>query len=87
MAPPSLVKTIDEFVANLKCYFKYDKWSNYINFDKFQLAGGSVVLCMLRAFDQPITSDLDFFYIGSDDADFFDSLVSNLFFLLSTTSS
>ena len=62
--PPSLVTNIDDFVANLKSRFSYHIWSNYIDFTQFHLAGGAVVICMLRNVHQQITSDLDFFYVG-----------------------
>lgn len=76
---PLLVTTIDEFVLNLNNRFHYQHWSIYIDFNKFRLGGGSVLLCMLRFFDQPITSDLDFFYVGENLDDFLDSLVSEIF--------
>ena len=71
-----LVTTIDHFVANLNNRFLYSVWSIHIDFSRFRLAGGAVVICMLRDFDQEITSDLDFFYVGTSWTDFLDSIVS-----------
>ena len=71
-----LVTTIDHFMANLNSRFLYSIWSICIDFSRFRLAGGAVIICMLHDFDQEITSDLDFFYTGTNWADFLDSLVN-----------
>ena len=73
---PPLITTIDQFVTNLNTRFLYSVWSIYIDFSRFRLAGGAAVICMLRDFDQEITSDLDFFYVGTNWVDFINSLVS-----------
>ena len=82
---PSLVTTIDEFVANLDTHLQYHIWFNHIDFSKFRLAGGSIVLYMLRTTDKEITSDFDFFYVRKTQIEFLDSLVSCLFSPYRTT--
>ena len=76
-SPQLLVSTMDDFIQNLNIRFRYHHWYQHIDWTKFCLAGGSIVVCMLRVFNQRLTSDLDLFYIGRSLSDFLESLVSD----------
>ena len=64
------------FWRNMRDHFHYEEWSGCIAWDRFFLAGGSVLACLTadhlsgRPGDLPLSEkhDLDFFAIGSPDA-------------------
>ncbi|CAF1257752.1 unnamed protein product [Rotaria sordida] len=61
---PGIVSSFQEFYSNLIQRFQFDRIAPFIDFNEFNLAGGSVLISMLRNAPQPISSDLDFFYVG-----------------------
>jgi hypothetical protein len=74
--PPLIVTSIQEFVTDLNDRFSFHMWLSLIEFNRFNLVGGAVVLCILRNVHRQITSDLDFVYVEKSLTDFIDALVS-----------
>ncbi|CAF1470017.1 unnamed protein product [Adineta steineri] len=58
---PQIVSTFEQFYSNLIQRFQFDRIARFIDFNKFILAGGSILISMLLNVLQPISSDLDFF--------------------------
>lgn len=72
---PEIVSNFEQFYSNLIQRFQFDKIAPFIDFNKFNLAGGSVLISMLQNAPEPISSDIDFFYIGPTFNNFIQSFV------------
>ncbi|CAF4065563.1 unnamed protein product, partial [Adineta steineri] len=51
--PPHVISNFEQFYSNLIQRFQFDKIAPFIDFNKFILAGGSVLISMLRNVSQP----------------------------------
>jgi hypothetical protein len=74
-SPPEIVSSIQQFYANLMYRFSFAQIAQCIDFNVFNLAGGSVLVGLLSQTTTNMSSDLDFFYVGSTFDDFVESLV------------
>lgn len=64
----------ESFFENLNKFFNFDKWKDFIEWDKLFLVGGSVLKCILKDPFESSNQDLDFFFTGDDYYDFNDSV-------------
>ncbi|CAF3348043.1 unnamed protein product [Rotaria sp. Silwood1] len=58
--PAEIVKTFQDFQNNFRDRFGFDQISPFIDFNQFILAGGSVLMFLLRNSIEAFYSDLDF---------------------------
>eukprot|EP01080_Neovahlkampfia_damariscottae_P007072 gene7072-11235_t len=55
------IVSFEKFLMNFKEHFHYDIWKDFINWDCFQVIGGSVLKCLLEdSFEDP-NQDIDIF--------------------------
>ncbi|CAF3420621.1 unnamed protein product [Rotaria socialis] len=60
---PDIVNNFDQFLENFTSQYDYHTWSNYIDWNLFIIAGGSVVLSLLARPLFQNTSEIDLFFL------------------------
>ena len=59
-----------DFIENFNRRYEYDEWKNYIDWDLFVIAGGSVLLSLIHEALEEKTSDIDLFFLKENQQPF-----------------
>jgi hypothetical protein len=58
---PKSIVSYDQFIENFQTEFLFDKWKNFLDWDYFQIIGGSLLKCLLKYSFISNKQDVDIF--------------------------
>jgi hypothetical protein len=58
---PKSIVSFSQFLKNFQTNFQFDKWKNFLDWDYFQIIGGSVLKCLLQDPFMSESQDIDIF--------------------------
>jgi predicted nucleotidyltransferase len=78
---PQVVMHLEEFVQNFNARYHYEVWQSDIDWNSFVIAGGSVLLSLLKETSLEKESDVDLFFMKNNSKLFQQAVVRNVLFI------
>jgi hypothetical protein len=69
-AKPKKITSFENFLQNMNSKFYFDSWKDFINWNYFHIAGGSVLNCVLEESFDSTGQDVDIFFHSDSDVSF-----------------